>query len=399
MMNYNNGFSLEEIKSIKKAYINKEFKYFPATDKNKLAKLFPWDVVNKILYQYRLSSPRLRIHKDGLALPENLYTDTIFARRQYTYVQINEIKLYEQLRQRGTLVIDAVDELYDPLTEFISFFERTIANRIQANAYMSWKKVRGFTTHWDDNDVFILQIYGRKDWYLFGETRKSPLYKDFHPSDEPPTKCVWNKIIEAGDVLFIPRGHWHHAIAVDKPSMHLTLGVSVKSGIQLISWLQEKMTEIELFRSDIPLLQDEDTVIKYEAEIKNELFKLLNNISLSEYKSYVETKLDKRTRFSLPYAINEVILPEGTNFQLVINFLLLIVVDNDDDTFTIVANTKKYTISSKCKPIFNLLLDYQFHVFQELLDANINKVDEKELKFLFGKLVLEGLIAIKGIHE
>ncbi len=160
------------------------------------------------------------------------------------------------LRDNATLVLDAIDQLHRPLDDFCAELERVFQASLQVNAYMSWGETPGFNTHWDDHDVLIVQMEGNKEWFLYGESRKYPLYRDLHANtNQAPEKLAWNKVIQKGDVLFIPRGHWHHAVALREPSLHLTFGFQMPTGLQVVDWLKEKWVTQEVIREDIPLLK------------------------------------------------------------------------------------------------------------------------------------------------
>ena len=89
--------------------------------------------------------------------------------------------------------------------------DETLGGYTGVNLYASWAATRGFATHWDDHDVFVLQVAGAKRWHLYGETRRFPLTRDAEPTVKPPRETVWSGVLEAGDVFYIPRGWWHDA--------------------------------------------------------------------------------------------------------------------------------------------------------------------------------------------
>ena len=113
-----------------------------------------------------------------------------------------------------------------PITDIAESLERLFRVRIQVNAYAGWRTSHGFDLHWDDHDVFILQVAGRKQWKVYGMTRKYPLAVDVEPTVEKPDAPLWEGMLEDGDLLYIPRGWWHVATPLDEPTLHLTVGVN-----------------------------------------------------------------------------------------------------------------------------------------------------------------------------
>jgi hypothetical protein len=54
-------------------------------------------------------------------------------------------------------------------------------------------------------------------------------------------------------VLYIPRGHWHEATAQLEPSLHLTLGLFARTGIDFLTWLVDELRDDVRWRDAFPL--------------------------------------------------------------------------------------------------------------------------------------------------
>ena len=151
--------------------------------------------------------------------------------------RVRAANLTGALRDGATLVLDAVDELHAPITQLAESLESVFRVRIQVNAYAGWRTSHGFDLHWDDHDVFILQIAGRKNWKIYGMTRKYPLTRDVEPATRKPDTPLWEGMLEDGGLLYIPRGWWHVATPLDEPTLHLTVsGLNNPNGADLLSW-------------------------------------------------------------------------------------------------------------------------------------------------------------------
>ena len=174
-------------RDILQAISKSEFSFFPgALSHQDAALLMPWTALNNIMGQHRLEPPRMRLVKEGKEIESGLYCHIIEHKinRPISHIPIVH-KVYAQMDQGATLVIDGVQEIYPPLNAFVQDMEKELALIMQANLYLSTRTTRGFETHWDDHDVLIVQVHGRKTWSIFGSTRKHPLYRDFHPSCPP----------------------------------------------------------------------------------------------------------------------------------------------------------------------------------------------------------------------
>jgi ribosomal protein L16 Arg81 hydroxylase len=121
----------------------------------------------------------------------------------------------------------------------------------QVNAYCSWPGKQGFSLHFDTHEVIVLQVEGRKRWRVLRPNIDAPV--KYHPGLPAPDAAPYlEQTISAGDVLYVPRGHWHDAIAEDGPSMHLTLGVVCRTGLSFGKWLADRLTDVPAWRADLP---------------------------------------------------------------------------------------------------------------------------------------------------
>ncbi|XP_062391573.1 ribosomal oxygenase 2 [Sardina pilchardus] len=120
------------------------------------------------------------------------------------------------------------DELWRIQERLESFFGALVGS----NVYITPKASQGLPPHYDDVEVFILQLEGEKHWRLYSPT--VPLAREYglEPEDRigNPTHDI---ILKAGDLLYFPRGTIHQAntpAEVDH-STHITL-----STYQNMSW-------------------------------------------------------------------------------------------------------------------------------------------------------------------
>ncbi|MGH3886005.1 MAG: JmjC domain-containing protein, partial [Pseudonocardiaceae bacterium] len=136
-------------------------------------------------------------------------------RRGQTLPVANMDCLGQLLRSGCTVVLDALDS-FDPTMEIacraLQWWSREV---VQVNTYLTTNDAAGFSLHWDDHDVVIVQIAGEKSWEVRGTSRLVPMYRDAEPNREPSNEVVWSGTMRAGDVMHIPRGYWHQATRAD----------------------------------------------------------------------------------------------------------------------------------------------------------------------------------------
>lgn len=358
---------------------------------DKFAHLLPWQSLNEALDQHRLDFPRLRLTRDGERLKPGSYI-SYNTRRQKRVPRLRYEKLTQELSKGATLVLDAVDELHEPLRALAEALELFFHERIQINAYASWKTSRGFDLHWDDHDVFILQVSGRKQWMIHGMTRPYPLTGD--PKEPKPTGLpLWDHILEAGDLLYIPRGFWHVAFPLDEPTLHLTVGVHNRAGLDLLRWLVDKMRSSESFRKDLPRFATAETIHAHLMQMRSELFAEWDDDILNRYFADLDVSAIARPRLSLPTAPVANHLPSGdTLVRLLAPRPLDLKVESGVVCFS--SQRKNWRLAVQAAPILRHLDKHRVCSVSELCEVAKSEVDERRVKLFVKELLMNGLIAI-----
>lgn len=263
-------------------------------------KLLPWQELNRVLEQHRLDDPRIRVAKEGKIIPASAFLSYARPRQFERMPSINAEVLSALLRAGATLVVEKMDEVYEPLTLLAESLEQKLGVRIQANAYAGWHCSRGFDVHWDDHDALILQVYGRKDWKLYGATRRFPLGRDISSDVEAPSDPHWEVELQSGDVLYIPRGEWHVALPKNEPTLHVTLGFENHTGMNLAEWFVGKLRSFDVFREDLPRFADLEARHSHAAKLRSVLDAVWSSDIVAEYLAYADSMALGRPKFSLP---------------------------------------------------------------------------------------------------
>ncbi|EDV45796.1 uncharacterized protein Dere_GG18702 [Drosophila erecta] len=100
---------------------------------------------------------------------------------------------------------------------------------VGANVYLTPPNSQGFAPHYDDIEAFVIQVEGRKRWRLYEPPEKADQLSrtssgnyDQKQLGEP----IIDEVLEAGDLLYFPRGTVHQAITEKGHfSLHITLSV------------------------------------------------------------------------------------------------------------------------------------------------------------------------------
>jgi ribosomal protein L16 Arg81 hydroxylase len=102
--------------------------------------------------------------------------------------------------------------------------------------------------------VFVLQVANSKQWPLYGTPVELPLSgQDFDAAVHERGNPTLEFQVDAGDVLYIPRGLVHDARSDENPSLHITVGVLNYVWIDLVLELVAEASLHDVaFRRSLP---------------------------------------------------------------------------------------------------------------------------------------------------
>jgi ribosomal protein L16 Arg81 hydroxylase len=270
----------------------------------KFASLFSWDHFSAILQSHRLDSSRLRVVQAGRATPAEQYTISLQCRgRDVPRLLADDIM--RLFRDGHTIAVNWVDETHPQLGALADQLGARLCAHVFVNAYASLKQSPGFRPHYDDHDVLVLQVAGRKEWRVFGTTGLHPLTAATDAMETIPTEIEWGGVLNEGDALYLPRGCWHTAAAIGEPTLHLSVGIYPPTGVDLMMWMVSGAASNALLRRDLPLLQASAARAEHLAKIKAVFDSVWSNNILSTFLEQYTACLGqaRRPRFKFPFGV------------------------------------------------------------------------------------------------
>lgn len=366
--------------------------------RGKFAHLLPWNRLNEILAEHRLDFPRLRLARSGKSLPASAYLRYARSPRARSAIpRLLSTELTKQLREGATLVLDAVEELHAPLRELAEGLEFFFREHIQINAYAGWHIEKGFDLHFDDHDVFILQVAGRKHWKIYGMTRAFPLSSDRTTAEKPESGPVWEGTLSDGDVLYIPRGWWHVAEPQAEPTLHLTVGVHNRTGVDLLRWLLDKLVAEAAFRKDLPRFSSDEEKHTHMEQLKDKLLAEWDESLLKRYLDDYDSMALPRPRTCLPLSVTDESLSSSTLLRLSAPRPFNLAVK--DGVLEFDCNRKRWRFAAEALPVFRRLENRNICSVSELCEATAGTLDEKRVRTFINELLFNGLISIVDAHS
>jgi len=260
---------------------------------------FSWSDLDDALYGWEPQERQINLFKNG-PVPAEQFTETyVDANDQRTRI-VKDV-LYKFLKDGATLVLNKL-QLHSPVIhDYCMNLAQFIGEKTNANAYAAFGGDGSFGKHWDTHGVFVLQLIGRKHWRVYAPTFEQPLahQKSTHHKADCPKEPVLDTILEAGDLLYIPRGWWHDALPMEgQPTFHIAVGTFPIKVIDYLFWLcSNKLTEHIGGRQSLNAYSDIQTPI---ANVTEKLSELLSDpIMLQEFQQAVHEQQRVRSRFNI----------------------------------------------------------------------------------------------------
>lgn len=275
-------------------FLDNFFEKKPLLMKNAInyEELISWEEINSMLPRCNLiSDDSIKLMYNGKKLDKKYYIEEYDDLGTIRY-KFHEENLYSFLRDGATLVANGIvnEPSFDKFSSEIAQFTGC---HTFSSLYVAFNTQSSFRSHWDSRDIFAIQMQGKKRWIIHAPTFKNPLF--MHRSKDMPEyipnldDVYMDIVLEAGDILYLPRGWWHDPIPVGEETVHLAVGIFPPYVNNYLSWIAHNMVEKEIVREsllhydrDISLL---DSLASQVAEyIKNK----------ENYNRFIEDFYDKK---------------------------------------------------------------------------------------------------------
>jgi hypothetical protein len=148
--------------------------------------------------------------------------------------EISVDTVYDAFANGRSVVLNYLENCWPPLMGLVKGLGHYFCAEVGVNVYLTPKGKQTFNVHVDDHDVFVLQVNGEKVWRLH-ELKYLSVMRLMH-KDDLDAPAEWGKSrletplaaevrLRPGDVLYVPRGMPHCAVAEDSTSLHMTVSI------------------------------------------------------------------------------------------------------------------------------------------------------------------------------
>ncbi|PRY33644.1 cupin domain-containing protein [Pseudosporangium ferrugineum] len=230
------------------------------------------DAVDELLSERGLRTPFLRVADRGTVLPAARFTGSGGAGAEIGD-QVVDDKILQLYADGATLVLQGLHRLWPPLIRYAGRLGAELRRPLQVNAYLTPAGNKGFATHYDTHDVFVLQVDGTKRWRIHEPVLPEPLERQAWGGRADEVGAVaegpaaLDVVLAPGDALYLPRGWLHSAEAQGERSLHLTFGIRSLTRYALVEELLGLAAADQRLRATLPYGLD----VADPAEVEPEL--------------------------------------------------------------------------------------------------------------------------------
>ena len=223
-----------------------------------------------------------------------------------------DVNKVQNLVSRGaSIILNDIQKQSVNLIKFTDELQKFTNGRCQGNLYFSMASHQAFGPHFDLHDVFAVHFEGEKVWNIYENLEKNPInHPAFNISNEERRKRA-GKIIDQvtlkpGDLLYIPRGQYHDALASKNGAIHIAFGLTYFKSIDVMTSLWQNFILNEFMRKDININPSVEEIKLLLKRITNELDGIINSKeALDVVKNTIQNWSYEMKEYSIKNIVNE----------------------------------------------------------------------------------------------
>jgi hypothetical protein len=226
---------------------------------DKFAGVLYWAGINRLLDMTHIwTEASFKLVLDSVTVPPAQYSAKATSRDGAQVLQPVAAKVQDWVARGASVVMNDVDSLTPGLAAVSEALEGAGFGKAQANVYISFQSHKAFHAHYDTHDVWAVQVEGEKTWNIWEGRAEWPIAhtlfrgqkQEVHERAKGALRAQIT--VRRGDLLYLPRGWYHDALAEAPNSVHIAYGVHAPLGMDLLNILMERALHDLEFRKPLP---------------------------------------------------------------------------------------------------------------------------------------------------
>jgi ribosomal protein L16 Arg81 hydroxylase len=271
-------------------YYRKQPLHVPGGD-DRFAEVFSWRELNHLLSMTNIwSDLSLELSLDGRNLPAEDYCYSGLDRDNKKSDNPDFRRVFEHLRQGASLTLNFIERLTPALRAQSQTFAAVLCVPVNCSVFCSWQKTQGYASHFDTPQVFVCHIAGVKRWRIYeGRMATAAPIEGARSSNFPPEhherakgRVMQEVVMTPGDLLYVPHGQYHDAVAESGESLHLSFVVRHLVAQDFVTMLSHDLPKDPLFRQHLPHLDAAAGAQDYRRRIAERIQQIMVNPQIGE---------------------------------------------------------------------------------------------------------------------
>jgi hypothetical protein len=234
--------------------------------------LMRWDEFMEAAFKGELPRDALKVTKRGATVPPVFYRAKDEIRRD---------PIASIMSAGGHMIAYGIEKTFPHLAALCSNCEDRTGDRVLAGVIASTGEGGALKTHFDHEDIVVLQIEGQKEWVIEDNPVTNPL-AGMSPVQAPSnTKVALQTTLAPGDWLFVPAGFRHHCRTIGPKSLHLLVLFVPLSLPYVLRYIADSFMEDPARRAAIRFNNRYDAADIGE-RIKRELIESMESLSIED---------------------------------------------------------------------------------------------------------------------
>jgi ribosomal protein L16 Arg81 hydroxylase len=227
--------------------------YFPGT-LTQYEPLLGIDDINEMLSRTVLGLGTVRIRlREAKQVVLDDYSVPVDMNRDRRAMKARVIE--DHLKAGATLSVEHSESFFKNIHVMCCTLAEAFIARVYATLFLVYQVERPCGLHWDDRDMFIFQVTGRKNWPVYKPPYANPYLDPRRVTYKASASELYQEFkLQAGDALYIPRGWAHDPAAIDGASMHVAFAIASPTALDLLDWVRADLRDASPeMRADLPI--------------------------------------------------------------------------------------------------------------------------------------------------
>jgi len=255
---------------------------------DRVAGIMGWDQLSGLLSMSAVWTPTsIQIVLDGNPVATEEYCQPALSQTRVSGMRPHPDKVQEWIRRGASVILNDMETLSPGTRELASELRKMIGGAVQGNLYFSMRQRQAFGPHFDTHEVFAVHCAGEKVWQIYEGQAEAPItHPLFSRSNEDYAReagrVVREVVMKPGDVLYIPRGRYHDALASSNGAIHISFGITPPKMLDLLPVVWEAAIASPSMRAYLPVREGGAALARALEDMGAELTGLLSTPEMQD---------------------------------------------------------------------------------------------------------------------